>query len=83
MYQPKPNTGTLWPNQRKMQDNHPDIRGDIFIDLNLLKTLMPKAKDGLVKIQISGWKKLIRDQECFSLKASEPYEKTTSEDVPF
>ena len=39
-YTPKPNTGTLWPNQYKKADNHPDVKGDLFISRELLRTLV-------------------------------------------
>ena len=38
-YEPKPNTGTLFPNDYKKQDNHPDVKGDLFIDRTLLNAL--------------------------------------------
>ena len=49
-FEPKANSGVLWPNEKKQAENHPDFRGDIFIDLKLLKDLAPKAENGLLKI---------------------------------
>ena len=80
---PKPNTGTLWPND-KTSPNQPDVRGDIHIDRAFLKMLM--QEDGeLVKITIAGWNKTIAGKECISMAASEPYKKKVvlDEDVPF
>lgn len=73
MYIPKPNTGTLWPNEKKYSDNHPDVRGDINMDKTFLKNIILKTEGELVKISISGWKKNISGKDCFSLAASEPY----------
>ena len=49
-YTPKPNTGTLWPNQYKKADNHPDVKGDLFISRELLRTLASENKDELIKV---------------------------------
>lgn len=79
-YEPKANTGSLWPNKYKKQDNHPDVRGDINIDKTLLENLILKSKGGLVKIAIAGWSKEINGQKVLSLTASEPYEKPSADD---
>ena len=49
-YEPKPNSGTLWPNDSKKSPNHPDVKGDIHLDRDFLKTLMAKNPDGLVRV---------------------------------
>jgi len=90
---PKPNTGTLWPNERKTAETHPDMRGDIFISVSLLRSLMAKGEDP-VKISIAGWEKTINGKDCLSIAASETYVKPVDnvtkasaagpdEDVPF
>jgi hypothetical protein len=71
---PRPNTGTLWPN-RKVSQNHPDVRGDVFLDRAFLEGLLRKTGDDLVKIQVSGWNKVLAGKECLSLQVSEPYVK--------
>jgi len=71
-YVPRPNTGTLWPN-RKTSQNQPDVRGDVFLDRSFLEGLLRKTGDDLVKIQVSGWNKVIAGKECISLQVSEPY----------
>lgn len=89
---PKPNTGTLWPNDRKSSANHPDVRGDLYLDKGLLQGLLRKTDDDLIKISISGWNKTIASKDCISIAASEPYVKkeessykkpVDDEDVPF
>ena len=88
-YTPKPNTGTLWPNQKKASANHPDVRGDVFIDRIFLQDMCDKTEGDLVKLQIAGWNKVIAGKDCLSISVSAPYEKPravaprSSEDVPF
>tara|TARA_R110000822_G_scaffold271565_1_gene394243 strand:+ start:210 stop:467 length:258 start_codon:yes stop_codon:yes gene_type:complete len=79
-YEPKANSGTLWPNDRKKSENHPDVRGDIYLDRDLLKALMMKHPEGLVKVSIAGWKKEFNGKKALSISASEPYEKPAQED---
>jgi hypothetical protein len=83
-FEPKPNTGSLWPNEYKKQDNHPDVRGDVNIDKVLLENLILKSKGGLVKIALAGWSKEIKGKKVLSLTASEPYEKpSVADDLPY
>lgn len=76
-YTPRPNSGTLWPNDRKANDNHPDVRGDLFIDRQFIEQLLKKDGD-LIKVQVSGWAKRSASKEYVSLSISEPYEKPAS-----
>ena len=39
-YTPKPNTGTMFQNNYKKSDNHPDLKGDLFLDRSFLKSLI-------------------------------------------
>ena len=83
-FEPKPNTGSLWPNEYKKQDNHPDVRGDVNIEKVLLENLILKSKGDLVKIAIAGWTKEIKGKNVLSITASEPYEKpSVSDDLPY
>lgn len=83
-YEPKPNTGTLFPNDYKKQDNHPDVKGDLFIDRTLLNALMSKSSDPLVKISLSGWNKSSANGKTFvSLAASEPWVKPAEDEIPY
>jgi hypothetical protein len=88
---PKPNTGTLWPNDRKTSENHPDKRGDVVIAASLLRALLAKGEDP-VKLTVAAWEKNINGKDCLSLAISEPYVKSVDnvtraadpdEDVPF
>jgi len=83
-YQPKPNTGTLWPNDRKSSANHPDVRGDVFIDRTFLQDMIDKTAGDLVKLQIAGWNKALGGKQCLSISVSPPYVKPGgNEPVPF
>lgn len=79
-YEPKPNSGTLWPNDSKKSPNHPDVKGDIHLDRDLLNALMIKHPDGLVKVSIAGWKKEINGKKVLSISGSEPYVKASQDD---
>ena len=72
---PKPNTGTLWPNDRKNSPNHPDMRGDVFIDRVFLQDMIDKCESDLVKLQVAAWDKVIAGKNCLSLSVSAPYVK--------
>jgi hypothetical protein len=87
---PRPNSGTLWPNN-KASENHPDVRGDVFLDRTFLKNALASTDEDLIKIQVAGWRKEIAGKKCLSLSLSEPYVKKESsqnkgldsDDVPF
>jgi hypothetical protein len=85
-YKPYPNAGSLSKNKYKSTPNQPDVRGDIYISVDLIKDLMPKAENGLVKFNLSGWKK----PNSLSITASAPFVKQETaesqnfdEDMPF
>jgi hypothetical protein len=81
---PKPNTGTLWPNN-KVTPNQPDVRGDLHIDSGLVRKLLSESQDGMIHVTVAGWNKTIAGKECISMAASEPYVKRekVDGDVPF
>ena len=80
---PKPNTGTLWPNDKKKTDTHPDVRGDLNLDRSFLKDMLAKTDDELIKISVAGWKKEINGKKTLSISASEPYVKPVDNDLPY
>jgi hypothetical protein len=80
---PKPNTGTLWPNDKKKTDTHPDVRGDLNLDRSFLKDMLAKTDDDLIKVSIAGWKKEINGKKTLSISASEPYVKPVDNDLPY
>ena len=61
-FEEKPNTGVLFPNNRKEKDSHPDYRG--------------KANYKGIEFEIAGWKKTSQNgQPRISLSLKEPYRK--------
>jgi hypothetical protein len=96
-YTPKPNKGTLWPNDNKREAKHPDLRGDIYLDRDFLKDQLDTQDTDLIKIQIAGWDVTITNKSCLNIEASKPYMKEAApvvrsravavrnddEDVPF
>jgi hypothetical protein len=50
-----PNRGTLWSNQYKKTDTQPDMKGDIKIELDLMRQLMEEAESDHVVIKLDGW----------------------------
>jgi len=72
----KPNTGSVFINRDKKAENHPDMKGSIHVDRNLLIDLLTKNKEGMIKLQLAGWKRNTKSGEDYlSLGVSEPYEK--------
>lgn len=86
---PRPNTGTLWPNDKRTSDNQPNVRGDIFVDKELIQKLLKEAENGMVQLSLAGWTKELAGKKALTLKVSEPYKKATpvassdEEDLPF
>jgi hypothetical protein len=81
-FEQKPNSGALFPNQKKAP-NHPDMKGDIFLDKTFLIDQMDRNKGNLVKISVAAWNNTSKAGKAYmSLMASQPYEKK-DEDVPY
>lgn len=56
-----PNRGTLWANGYKTTDSQPDMKGDIKLELDLVKELLANAESDHVVIKMSAW--LGKDRE--------------------
>ena len=54
------NTGALFPNQYK-KDRQPDMKGDIKLELDLVRELLDNAESDHVVIKLSAW--LGKDKE--------------------
>lgn len=53
---PKPDSGTLFPNERRESSDQPDMTGNIYLDQKLIADLLKETPEGeLVKIQVSAW----------------------------
>lgn len=74
-FEPKANSGVLWPNEKRSSDSHPTVRGDIYLDLKLLQAEWGKAQNGLLKITIAGWNKELAGKSVITMSASAPYVK--------
>lgn len=75
-FEPKPNTGAFFKNGFKERDNHPDYKGDVYLEKGLLDLLVREHTNnaGLVRISLSGWKAQTKEGQTYlSIKASEPY----------
>ena len=57
-----PNRGTLWANTyKKAGSQQPDMKGDIKLELDLVKELLASAESDHVVIKLSAW--LGKDKE--------------------
>jgi uncharacterized protein (DUF736 family) len=82
-YEPKPNTGSLFINDKKQSPNQPDLRGSIHVDKALLQNLMAKGGE-LVEISVAAWnKQSAKGVTYLSLAASEPYVKPQETKQPW
>ena len=53
-----PNSGAIFRNRDKSNDQAPDWRGDVELDTELLKALIASAKNRQpIKLSIAGWEK--------------------------
>ena len=82
-YEQKPNKGTLWPNDYKTKEQHPDFKGDLFLDRDLINSLMIKNPEELVKIAVSGWHGEAAGKKVINLQAQPPYVKPADDEIPY
>jgi len=74
-YEVKPNSGSLFPNQKKA-DNHPDMKGGIALDVKMIQSLIDRSDGNTVQVTVAAWKKVSSKGLAFlSLSVSEPYVK--------
>lgn len=90
-----PNSGALWPNEKRDSDKHPNVKGDIKIERGMLKQLMADTDSELITIALSGWTREYDGKKFLSLKADKPFKKNAApqrqaapaddmdEDIPF
>ena len=50
-----PNRGTLWTNDYKKLDSHPDMKGDIKLEIELVKELLENAESDHIVIKLGAW----------------------------
>jgi len=70
-----PNSGALFPNNNKRSDNSPDMTGNVVISEDVLDYILREAERGNeVKLDLSGWRRMSRDNNSFtSIKIAIPY----------
>lgn len=75
-FEQKPNTGTLWINNRKQAETHPDYKGDLLISRELLQKI---AQYGEAKIEISAWIGETKNgKPRISITCKEPYQRDSN-----
>lgn len=76
-YEIKVNTGSLFVNEKKTADAHPDFQGKIIISAELIKKLANQGEN--LQFDVSGWKKTTGSgKNLLSLAIKEPYKKPES-----
>jgi hypothetical protein len=70
-----PNSGSLWPAKERKSDKHPNLRGSIKMDPDLLQEMINQSGGGLVEIDLGGWTKEYNGKKFISLKGGMPYKK--------
>ena len=50
-----PNRGTLWTNDYKKLDTHPDMKGDIKLEIELVKDMLENADTDHIVIKLGAW----------------------------
>ena len=50
-----PNRGTLWTNDYKKLDAHPDMKGDIKLEIELVKDMLENAESDHIVIKLGAW----------------------------
>ena len=72
-YENRPNTGTLFINQKKTTENQPDLRGTVYVDRTMIENLLKKGTP-LVELSLAAWnKESAKGVVYLSLAVSEPY----------
>jgi len=50
-----PNRGTLWTNDYKKLDTHPDMKGDIKLEIDLVRDMLENADTDHIVIKLGAW----------------------------
>ena len=91
-FETKPNTGFIFKNKFKKDQTHPDLKGDVYLDKQLIEQLIKDSKDNVIKIHLGCYSKKGKDGNTFlSVYASKPFVKPThsqqfndkDDDLPF
>ncbi len=68
-----PNSGALFPNDRKVHEKSPDFQGDVTVEVSMLQDMIKASDNGLVKLRLGGWRKESSRGWFVSLKVSAPF----------
>ena len=90
-YPVRENTGFIFKNKFKKQDNHPDLKGDVYLDRELLELVLKESTQSVIQIKLGAYKKQTKDGETYlAIYASKPllqksFIETTKDDddIPF
>ena len=50
-----PNRGTLWTNDYKKTDTQPDMKGDIKLEIDLVRDMLENAETDHIVIKLGAW----------------------------
>ena len=71
----KPNKGSMFLNKWKKGDNHPDFKGKIYVDKDLLVDMIKNRNSELIEIKIDAWKKATNDGKPWLSLSVDTYKK--------
>ena len=74
-FQQRPNKGSMFLNKWKKGENHPDFKGSIHIDKDLLIELVKNRTSELIEIKIDAWKKATKDNQPWLSMSVDTYKK--------
>jgi hypothetical protein len=76
----KPNKGSMFLNKWKKGDNHPDFKGSVFIDKDMLIELVKNRNSELIEIKLDAWKKSTKDGKPWLSMSVDTYKKQEATD---
>jgi hypothetical protein len=90
-YPVKENTGFIFKNKFKKQDNHPDLKGDVYFDRELLELVLRESTQSIIQIKLGAYKKQTKNGETYlAIYASKPVQQKSfnetsndDDDIPF
>lgn len=71
----KPNKGSMFLNKWKKGDSHPDFKGTIYVDKDLLVDMIKNRNSELIEIKIDAWKKATKDGKPWLSLSVDTYKK--------
>ena len=71
----KPNKGSMFLNKWKKGDNHPDFKGSVYINKDLLIELVKNRNNELIEIKLDAWKKATKDGKPWLSMSVDTYKK--------